>query len=139
MFHGLFALVGSIFFAIGVYLWNENDAPLIIAIIFCFLGGAAGLAGYYGLSNSLTITLNRNRFDTIKKIFGITVSKHTAHFSEIKEISSKEAYRSKSGGKHSIHYNILALLHNGKKIKLAEAENETSRQIIQDFFSAKVS
>ena len=136
--NSLFAIVGIVFFSIGIYLWNDKNAPLIIAVIFSFLGGLTGLAGLYNLGSSLKVTITESTLKSVKKLFGFTTSNLTINNSDIQEITNKEHYRSQSGGKHVIHYNILALLRNGKKIKIAEAENETARKIVLDYFQQKL-
>lgn len=136
--NGLFALIGIIFFSIGIYLWNDKDAPLVIAIIFSFLGGLTGLAGLYNLGNSLKVTLDKNTLKIVKKLFGFTISKQAINYSDIQDVTSKESYRTQSGGKNIIHYNILALLHNGKKLKIAEAENATARKIVHNYFQQEL-
>lgn len=136
--NSLFALIGGFFFAVGIYLWFEKDAPAIMGMFFCFLGGLACLAGLYGMSHSLTITMANNRLEVVKTILGLSIKRHSHNYSEVKSVISKELYRSNSGNKHSIHYNILAVLDNGKKIKLAEAENDIAQNLIVDFFNKKL-
>lgn len=135
---GLFALVGSIFFSIGVFLWFEDDAPAIMSIGFCFLGGLLALGGFYGLINTLTVTLANNRLDVKKTLLGIPTNSHSFNYSEIKDVIAKESYRASSGGKHSTHYKILAVPYNGKKVKIAEAVNGTAKKIVVDYFKEKL-
>ncbi len=134
--HILFTLFGGFFFAIGVWLWQKPDAPMMIGLIFCLLGSLTALAGLYSLGHSLTTTFDNQHIRAVRKIFGLAFSHKAAPLTDIETITSKESYRSKGSGDRNwtIHYNILANLKNGKKIKIASAESETAATLIRDYF-----
>jgi hypothetical protein len=136
--HAMFTALGSVFFVIGVFLFNEKDAPLFMAAFFGFIGGMAALAGFYGLAHSLTITLGNNRLRVVKKILGFTISNHSVNYNEIQNINHKVTHRSQSAGKHITHYKVFALLKNGKEIKIADAENETAVNAVRDYFRKRL-
>ncbi|MEE9327261.1 MAG: DUF3592 domain-containing protein [Cocleimonas sp.] len=136
--HAIFTAAGSLFFLIGVFLWYEKDAPVFMATFFGLIGGMTALAGFYGLAHSLTVTLGNNQLDVVKKILSFTISKHSVNYNEIQSINNKITHRSQSAGKHITHYKVFALLKNGKKIKIADAENITALNAVLDYFRKKL-
>jgi hypothetical protein len=135
--HLIFAINGSFFLALGVWLWMQPDTPGPLGPGFCFLGGLVALTGFYGLGHSLTTTLNGRKIQTVTKLFGITISRKTAPYPEIEKIISKEIHRTKSSSDRNwtVHYGILAKLKNGNKIRIALAEGETAASIVRDYFA----
>lgn len=111
-------LLGTIFAGLGVSLWHE--APALLCILFVFLGGLTALVSLITLLSSLTVVLDKQNIVTIRRFMGINLRQQRAPVSRIETIEPKETLRSESTGKHTVYYQILARLKNGKVMMLAK-------------------
>ena len=128
-----FLLVGSFFVGLSIGLWNEM--PTIIRGIFIGIGGMMTLAAIYYLLNSLTIIIDKQAVTSIHRFLGLFPRRYKAPFGSIQTITSKEVMRSESSGKYTVYYKVMASLHNGKKILLAQQiEGEKAANLIVDYF-----
>lgn len=108
-------IVGLIFFAVGVGISLSGKAVFISAV-FSLVGLPLALSGFYFLSVSLNVRIDKNKLETIKRIFGIRVGGQSVSRKVVRHLCLKESYTSSGNGTHTKFYKIQAEMLNNKKI-----------------------
>ena len=118
--NGGMAAFGAFFFAAGVFAGNMG-APLLMAVIFCLLGGGIGLGGLYGLCNRLEVRLSQESIHTRRSLLGVVVRKTATACSEVRQLRIHRTGSTTSGNKQRVYFAVRAHRNDGKKITIAES------------------
>ena len=122
-------------FCLGVGLAVRADGgPLIFPLVFGGFGVPLMLGGFYTLSNSLTVTLDRQGLATERRLLGIPWGSKRVAAADLLFLRLVESYSSsQSGGRQVTFYKIQAYTRSGKKITLAESlrGRETAQQLLE--------
>ena len=112
-------IVGGSFAAVGWYLAIEEGHRL-----FGFLFGGAGafvaLLVLYGILNSLEVSRDANGIKTVRRILGIPVKRSYMGSHEFTHFKKRSRFQTNGGGKHVMHYSVLAVDRHGDKIVVGE-------------------
>jgi hypothetical protein len=107
-------LVGVIFAAAGWYL-AVAEGHAIFGSIFGGVGGLIGLSCLYLMCNSLEVVQTNSGIRTIRRLLGIPIARTDLQRGEIVGLAKKSSFKTQSGGRHIVYYNILATDRSGGK------------------------
>jgi len=109
-------LFGILFGAIGVFLLQQQDAPLIIGGGFTLFGGLATLGGVYALGNSVEVLVSPRGISVTRRLFGLPLHKHLP----LGEIQGLEKRIGAQAGSRAF-YRVYANGRKGGRTLLADA------------------
>jgi hypothetical protein len=107
-------LVGAIFAAAGWYLVVE-EGHAIFGSIFGGVGGLIGLSCLYLMCNSLEVVQTNSGIRTIRRLLGIPIARTDLHRGDIVGLGKKSSFKTQSGGRHVVYYNIFATDRSGDR------------------------
>jgi hypothetical protein len=135
-------IVGAIFAAAGWYL-IVKEGHSVFGSVFGGLGALIAIGCFYMICNSLEIRQDGARIVTIRRLLGIPISHKTIHKGDIVELKKKSNFKTQSGGKHTIFYNIHAIDREGNKFVVGEgfkgeSEANAAKDLIRREFGLRL-
>jgi hypothetical protein len=110
------SLFGAVFGAIGLFLLQREDAPLLIGMVFTLFGALALLGGLYALGNSLEVVVTARGVRLTRRLFGLARQQELA-VSAI--LGLEKRIGAQAGG--SAYYRVYATGQNGRRTLLADS------------------
>lgn len=110
---------GAVFAAAGWFA-GLRGAPLLFPVVFCTVGGAIILGGFYELTNSLRVQVGRSGLQTERRVLGIVTARHRAAAHEVAGLALKAGSSTRSGSTTEVNYKVVAHPKKGPPITLAE-------------------
>ncbi len=96
-------------------------APLLFPVVFGLIGALILIFSLWGLCNSLRVRVDRAGVLSERRLLGLPVGRRQAGRSEIRGLALKESYSTQHEGRHETIYRVVAELHDGRRITLAES------------------
>jgi len=112
-------IVGGSFAAVGWYIAIEEGERLF-GLLFGGAGAFVALLVLYGILNSLEVSRDANGIKTIRRILGIPVKRSFMASHEFVTFKKRSRYQTNGGGKHVMHYSVVAVDRHGDKIVVGE-------------------
>ena len=112
-------VVGGIFAAAGWYL-IVKEGHTIFGGVFGGVGTLIAVWCIYVIFNSLEVRQEGSRIVTVRRWFGIPISRKSALAGDIVNLKKKNYLKTQSGGRHVIFYNIVATDRDGNTFILGE-------------------
>ena len=131
-------VIGSLFAGVGWYLVVQMGERLFGGV-FGGVGALIALVCLYLMFNSLEVSKEMNSIRSVRRWLGIPISRKIMHLNEFLRLDKDSTFQTQSGGKHVMHYSILAIDKSGNKMTVGEGfkgENEAKaamRFIAQEF------
>lgn len=95
-------------------------APLIFPVVFGLVGGLLAAFGIWGLGNSLRVWIDRSGLRTERRFLGIPVKRSSARRADVQHLALDVSYRTQQGARHETIFRIVAKLHGGGQIVVAD-------------------
>lgn len=116
----LWLVMGSAFFGMGMWA-GYSGAPALFPVVFGGVGGAMLLWGFYAVSNSLTVQLDREGLRTERRLLGLMLAWQRVPAKDIARLRIKESYTQQSGHQHTTFFRVQVHLRNGKSVTIADS------------------
>lgn len=113
-------LMGAAFFGMGMAA-GYGGAPALFPLVFGGVGGAMLLWGFYAVSNSLNVLLDRQGLRTERRLLGLMLAWQRVPADAIVRLSIKESYTQQSGSQRTTFYRLQVNLRNGKRVTIADS------------------
>lgn len=111
-----FTLIGGIFGAIGLFLWTQEDAPLIFPVVFTGVGGLIFFAGLYGLGNSLRVRISPMGVELLRRVYGVPFHRRIP---AAELVSIHKSVGAQAGSR--VFYRVALTLQGEKSITVADS------------------
>jgi hypothetical protein len=111
----LWLVMGGAFFGMGMAA-GALGAPMLFPVVFGGVGGAMLVWGFFALSNSLQVQLDRQGLRTERRLLGLMLAWQHVPASDIARLSCKESYTLRSGTQHTTFFRLQVNLRNGKSV-----------------------
>lgn len=127
-----FLLFGIILGGSGLLI-AHLDGPVFMSILFAGIGGLVTALCLYGLFNCLRVRLTREGLWTRRELLGVIIRRQFYPASTIKLLRLHKGYSSQSGSGYVEMFSIVAELHSGKQVTVAESlrGREDARQALE--------
>jgi hypothetical protein len=103
-------------------MWaGYSGAPALFPVVFGGVGGAMLLWGFYAVSNSLTVQLDREGLRTERRLLGLMLAWQRVPAKDIARLRIKESYTQQSGHQHTTFFRVQVSLRNGKSVTIADS------------------
>ncbi len=120
LFGGLVgAMIGAVFTGAGWWLLRYEGHPFMGAI-FGLVGLLVVLAALYTVLNSLEVFQVGDEVRSVRRIFGIPVSRAQMRRSDFARFKKKASVKTNSGKRHIIYYTLSAIDRHGQKMVMGE-------------------
>ncbi|HCE94978.1 MAG: hypothetical protein A2Z90_19065 [Burkholderiales bacterium GWA2_64_37] len=116
----LWLVMGGVFFGMGMWA-GYSGAPALFPVVFGGVGGAMLLWGFYAVSNSLTVQLDREGLRTERRLLGLMLAWQRVPAKDIARLRIKESYTQQSGHQHTTFFRVQVHLRNGKSVTIADS------------------
>ncbi|WP_377807984.1 DUF3592 domain-containing protein [Acidovorax facilis] len=116
----LWLVMGGAFFGMGMWA-GYSGAPALFPVVFGGVGGAMLLWGFYAVSNSLTVQLDREGLRTERRLLGLMLAWQRVPAKDIARLRIKESYTQQSGHQHTTFFRVQVHLRNGKSVTIADS------------------
>ncbi len=97
-----------------------DGPPTIMLALFGLVGIALALAGLYSLGNSLSVSVSPRGLTTVRRVFGLPFTRHTA-LSEIVSLDKRIGVQTSSGTRQRAYYSVHARTREGRKLALGDS------------------
>ncbi len=118
--NAVWMVMGAVFFAAGMAA-GYGGAPVLFPLAFGGIGGAMVVWGFYAVSNSLRVQLDRQGLHTERRLLGLVLAWHRVPAADIARLSIKESYTTQSGNQHTTFYRVQVTLRSGKSVTIADS------------------
>jgi hypothetical protein len=112
-------LVGTIFTAVGWFL-IVKEGHSIFGSVFGGIGALITAWCFYMIFNSLEVRQDGSRIVSVRRLLGIPIGRNSVLRDDVVELGKKSSFKTQSGGKHIIFYNINAIDRQGNKFIVGE-------------------
>ena len=116
----LWLVMGGAFFGMGMWA-GYSGAPALFPVVFGGVGGAMLLWGFYAVSNSLTVQLDREGLRTERRLLGLMLAWRQVPAHDIARLSIQESYTLQSGHQRTTFFRVQVNLRNGKSVSIADS------------------
>ena len=116
----LWLVMGGGFLGLGV-MAGYIGAPVLFPLAFGGVGGAMLVWGFYAVSNSLTVQLDRQGLRTERRLLGLMLAWRQVPAHDIARLSIQESYTLQSGHQRTTFFRVQVNLRNGKSVSIADS------------------
>ena len=116
----LWLVMGGGFLGLGA-MAGYIGAPVLFPLAFGGVGGAMLVWGFYAVSNSLTVQLDRQGLRTERRLLGLMLAWRQVPAHDIARLSIQESYTLQSGNQRTTFFRVQVNLHNGKSVSIADS------------------
>ena len=116
----LWLVMGGAFFGMGMWA-GYSGAPVLFPLAFGGVGGAMLVWGFYAVSNSLTVQLDRQGLRTERRLLGLMLAWRQVPAHDIARLSIQESYTLQSGHQRTTFFRVQVNLRNGKSVSIADS------------------
>jgi hypothetical protein len=116
----LWLVMGGGFLGLGV-MAGYIGAPVLFPLAFGGVGGAMLVWGFYAVSNSLTVQLDRQGLRTERRLLGLMLAWRQVPAHDIARLSIQESYTLQSGNQRTTFFRVQVNLRNGKSVSIADS------------------
>ena len=116
----LWLVMGGGFLGLGV-MAGYIGAPVLFPLAFGGVGGAMLVWGFYAVSNSLTVQLDRQGLRTERRLLGLMLAWRQVPAHDIARLSIRESYTLQSGHQRTTFFRVQVNLRNGKSVSIADS------------------
>ena len=135
----LMGIVFGGFFAAAGWFLIFQEGHIIFGSIFGGVGALVMLSALYMGSNSLEVSQDGTSINTVRRCFGIPISRKSMPRSRFVKFKKKSSMKTQNGGKHTIYYTIHMVDQGGNKMVVGEGfkgeseANAAMRLIAREF------
>ena len=116
----LWLVMGGGFLGLGV-MAGYIGAPVLFPLAFGGVGGAMLVWGFYAVSNSLTVQLDRQGLRTERRLLGLMLAWRQVPAHDIARLSIQESSTLQSGHQRTTFFRVQVNLRNGKSVSIADS------------------
>jgi len=114
-------IFGAVFAGIGVFLFQQSDAPWVMGLIFSLVGSGIFLGSLYSLGNSLDVVVSGRGIDLTRRIFGFPLRK-SLNAGVIHKLDKKISVQSGNNA----YYKVFVVDRNGGRTTIADSLSSAS-------------
>ena len=116
----LWLVMGGGFLGLGA-MAGYIGAPVLFPLAFGGVGGAMLVWGFYAVSNSLTVQLDRQGLRTERRLLGLMLAWRQVPAHDIARLSIQESSTLQSGHQRTTFFRVQVNLRNGKSVSIADS------------------